>query len=123
METGPAWSSPVVVDRNLVSAQNSRSTAAAAQQFLAALSVSVGRRGSVDRYPSAPTESGAPGRGAGQADAGAVFRVRATGARRARAGPGAGVGSTCVMPVVRALAQEVFSPSRPEVTMRWHNWP
>lgn len=37
---GPAWSSTVVVDRNLISGQNPQSSAEAAQQVLAALNVS-----------------------------------------------------------------------------------
>jgi putative intracellular protease/amidase len=39
IDAGPAWSSTVVVDRNLISGQNPQSSAAAADQVLAALNV------------------------------------------------------------------------------------
>ena len=43
LETGPAWSSTVVVDGNLVTGQNPRSTAATTQRLLAALPPAAGR--------------------------------------------------------------------------------
>jgi putative intracellular protease/amidase len=39
IDAGPAWSSTVVVDRNLISGQNPQSSADAARQVLAALGV------------------------------------------------------------------------------------